>query len=115
MLVGSLMLVNSPFPAMRVSLSVILPFILAVGGIVIFLTANVIKSHRRKIKTGPEALIGQIALAQTDINAGQEGQVFVTGEIWTAINQSEEPIKNGEKIKVLGVDKVKLLVSKYEA
>lgn len=115
MLIGSLMLINSPFPAMRVSLNVILPFIVSMGAIVIFLTANVIKSHRRKVKTGPEALVDQIAVAQMDINAGGEGLVFVAGEIWTAINQSQERIANGEKIKVLGVDKVKLLVSKYEA
>ena len=111
MLLGSLMLINSPFAAMRVSLNVILPFILAVASIVIFLATNVAKTHRRKVLTGPQALVGQKGTARTDIDINEEGQVFVVGEIWTAINQSSQPIKKGEKIKVVAVDKTKLIVS----
>lgn len=115
MLIGSLMLIRTPFAMMRVSLNIILPFILAIAAIVIFLTTNVVKAHKKKIATGPESLPGQTGIAMQDIPAGQEGQVFATGEIWTAVNQSKELIKKDEKIKVLGVDKVKLLVSKYDA
>ena len=110
MLLGSLMLIDSSFLGMSISLTIILPFILAVATIVIFLVTNVVRVHRKKITTGAEALIGQLGLAHTDID--EQGQVFVTGEIWTAINQTGRPIKKGEKIKVLGVDKTKLLVGK---
>jgi membrane-bound serine protease (ClpP class) len=110
MLLGSLMLIDTPFAAMRISLNVILPFILAVAAIVIFLVTNVMKAHRKKTTTGADALIGKIATASTDI--AEEGQVFLDGEIWTAINRGAQPIKKGEEIKVVGVDKVKLLVSK---
>ena len=115
MLIGSLMLINSPFVAMRVSLNIILPFILAIAAIVIFLATNIVKTHKKKVLTGPQVLIGQAGIAQTDIEASSEGQVFVMGEIWTAINESNQPIKKGEKIKVSGVDRIKLLVSKWEA
>ena len=40
-------------------------------------------------------------------------RVFVAGELWTAINASKEVIRKSEKIKVLGIDKIKLIVSKY--
>lgn len=110
MLLGSLMLIDSSFSGMRISLTIILPFILAVATIVIFLGTNVVRAHRKKITTGAEALIGQIGLAQSDIDG--QGQAFVAGEIWTAVNQTGQPIKKGEKIKVLGVDKTKLLVGK---
>ena len=53
-------------------------------------------------------LSDRLGLAQSDIN--EEGQVFVAGEIWTAVNQTGRLIKKGEKIKVLGIDKTKLLV-----
>ncbi len=115
MLIGSLMLINSPFAAMRVSLNVILPFILAIAAIVIFLVTNVLKAHKKKILTGSEALIGQTGVAQTNIAANNEGQVFVNGEIWTAVNNSGKPIRKGEKIKVAGVDKVKLIVTQWES
>ncbi len=110
MLIGSLMLIDSSFLGMRVSLMVIAPFIVAQAVIVIFLATNVVKAHRRKVASGPLTLIGQAGVAETDIK--EEGQVFVEGEIWTAINQTGTEIRKGEKIKVLGVDKTKLLVGK---
>jgi membrane-bound ClpP family serine protease len=60
---------------------------------------------------GPESLIGIFGEAMTDIATDQEGQVFANGEIWSAINKGTESIKKGEKIKVIRIDKVKLLVT----
>jgi membrane-bound serine protease (ClpP class) len=111
MLLGSLMLIDSSFSGLRISLTIILSFTFAVAAVVIFLATNVVKAHRKKITTGAEALAGQTGLAHTDIDG--QGQVFVAGEIWTAVNQTGQLIKKGEKIKVLGVDKAKLLVGKY--
>lgn len=111
MLLGSLMLINSPFSGLAVSLKIILPFVFATAAIVIFLAGNVFRAHRKKVLSGTEALIGQTGTASTDIL--EEGQTFVAGELWTAVNASAEPIRKGEKIKVVGVDKIKLIVSKY--
>ena len=111
MLIGSLMLVDSTFLGIKISLNIILPFILAIATIVIFLVMSVVKTHNKKALSGASTLIGEIGVAETDLN--YEGQVFVAGEIWTAFNPSGETIKKGEKIKVLGVDNIKLRVSKY--
>ena len=113
MLIGSLMLIDSTFLGIGVSLNIILPFILAIAAIVIFLVMNVVKTHNKKASSGASMLIGEIGVAQTDLNP--EGQAFVAGEIWTAFAPSGETIQKGEKIKVLGIDKIKLNVSKYEA
>jgi membrane-bound serine protease (ClpP class) len=112
MLIGSLMLVDSTFLGIRISLNIILPFILAIAAIVIFLVMNVVKTHNKKVLSGASTLIEEIGVAQTDLK--YEGQVFVAGEIWTAFAPQGETIKKGEKIKVLGVDGIKLRVSKYE-
>ena len=112
MLIGSLMLVDSTFLGIKISLNIILPFILSIAAIVIFLVMNVVKTHNKKVLSGASTLIGEIGLAQTDLSP--EGQVFLAGEIWTAFAQPGETIKKGEKIKVLRVDKIKLHVSKYE-
>jgi len=110
MVLGSLMLIDSPLLGLKVSLSVVLPFVVAVAGIVLFLVSRVVKAHRTKTKTGPEALIDQTGTAETDI--APEGQAFVNGELWTAISQTGEPIKKGERLRVVGIDKIKLIVSK---
>lgn len=112
-LVGSLMLIDSPFAALQVSLHVILPFILAALGIALFLALRVLRAHRQKTSTGPESLIGATGTAQADFD-GPEGQVFVRGELWTAVAEKNQSLKKGNKIKVNGVDNVKLIVSKYD-
>ncbi len=110
MVLGSLMLIDSPLLGLKVSLSVVLPFVVAVAGIVLFLVSRVVKAHRTRTQTGPEALIGETGTARTDI--APEGQAFVNGELWTALSQDGKNIQKGEKIKVVGIDKIKLIVSK---
>jgi membrane-bound serine protease (ClpP class) len=112
MLLGFLMLIDSSFSGLSISLNIILPLVLAVAAIAIFLVTNVVRAHRRKIMTGAESLPGTEGKASTDIPPGAEGQVFVNGEIWSAINKGQLPIAKDEKIKVIGIDKVKLLVTK---
>ena len=114
MTLGSLMLIDSSFSGLAVSLNVILPIVLAITAIVLFLLTNVLKTHRKKIMTGAETLPGTDGQAQTNIPAGGEGQVFVNGEIWSAQNRGPEPLTRGDKIKVSGIDKVKLIVQKWE-
>jgi membrane-bound serine protease (ClpP class) len=110
MVLGSLMLVDSSFFGLGVGLNIILPFVLALAAIVIFLATNVLRAHTRKVQTGPQTLLGQVAVAQEDFI--EEGLVFATGEIWTAINKSGAPIRRDEKLRIIAIDKVKLVVSK---
>ncbi|MEF9426356.1 MAG: hypothetical protein L0956_04000 [Candidatus Mariimomonas ferrooxydans] len=106
MIIGSLMLFESPFPFLRASLSVMLPATLITLLLFSLTVMLVVKAHRRKPKTGAEGLIGLEGEAKTDIH--REGQVFVHGEIWGA--WSDEHIKAGEKILVDKVDSLRLKV-----
>jgi membrane-bound serine protease (ClpP class) len=106
MLIGSLMLFDSPLPFLRVSLSVVLPAVILTVVLFSLTVALVVKAQRRRPKTGIEGLTGIIGEAKTDIHEG--GQVFVHGEIWSA--WSDEPIKAGTKIIVDRVDSLKLKV-----
>jgi membrane-bound serine protease (ClpP class) len=108
MLIGSLMLFESPLPFFKLSLKVILPGVL-VTTLFFFLTIRLaLKAQRRKPVTGAEGLIGLEGKAKTDIN--NEGLVFVHGEIWKA--WSDEPIKAGEKVIVEKVENLKLKVKR---
>lgn len=112
MILGSLMLIDASFSGLYVSLNVILPIAMALTAIVLFLMTNVLRAHKKKVMTGAESMPGTEGKAETDILVGGEGQVFASGEVWSAINTGKDPISKGEKIKVVGVDKIKLLVTK---
>lgn len=108
MLIGSLMLFDSPLPFFKVSLRVILPAVIITT---LFFSLTVwlaVKAYRRKPVTGSEGLLGLEGEARTDIH--QKGQVFIHGELWSA--WSDEPIKTGEKVIVEKVEDLKLKVKR---
>jgi membrane-bound serine protease (ClpP class) len=109
MVIGSIMLINTPIPELRPSLSFIIPVAIGISLIFIFLIALAIRAHMKKACTGKEGLIGEIGTAQTDIDP--EGKVFVHGELWQA--ESSEKILKGAKVKVAEVmENLKIRVTK---
>jgi membrane-bound serine protease (ClpP class) len=108
MLLGSMMLIDSPVPAMRISWAVIIPVVAASGLLFIVTLTVAIRAQRSRVDTGKEGLIGLVAQARTDI--GDDGQVFVRGEYWNA--RSVEPVKKGDKVSVVAVEGLRLLVKK---
>jgi membrane-bound serine protease (ClpP class) len=93
------MLIRSPFPALRVGLAVVLPTAIAVAFIVIFLLSRVLRSHRAQPLTGAEGLVGEIAEVAAALGPG--GKVFVHGEYWDAFSRS--PVPKGGKVRVVKV------------
>ena len=96
---GSLMLIRSPFPALRVGLAVVLPTALAVAFVVIFLLARVLRSYRRQPLTGAKGLVGEFGKAAVALEPS--GKVFVHGEYWEAISRA--PIPKGGRVRVVKV------------
>ncbi len=96
MVLGSLMLFETPEPFYRVSLSVIIPAV--VGTLVFFLFAVGLglRAQRRKPATGAQGLIGEVGKAIEKIDP--EGQIKIHGEIWLAT--SDVPIKPKQKVVV---------------
>jgi membrane-bound serine protease (ClpP class) len=108
MLLGSMMLIDSPVPAMRISWAVIIPVVAASALLFIVTVTVAVRVHREKADTGMEGLLGLVGVAKTDI--GDKGQVFVRGEFWNA--WSEEQITKGEKVTIVSVDGLRLKVRK---
>jgi membrane-bound serine protease (ClpP class) len=109
MVIGSLMLVNSPVPELRPSLGVIIPVALGLSLIFILLVYLVIKAHARKAFTGKEGLIGEVGVARSDLDP--EGKVFVHGELWHA--EAGTMVPAGSRVRVVKVlDSLKLRVEK---
>src|SRR3989338_5435007 len=106
LVLGSIMLIESPAPYMKISLYVILPAAAGTAAFFLFLVGAGIKAQRKKPTTGKEGLVGEAGIAESDIK--REGKVFVHGELWDA--HSDEEIKSGSKVIVTGVEGLKLIV-----
>jgi len=106
MLVGSIMLIDSPQPFMRVSLSVIIPSVLFTALFFLFAVGMGVRAQRRRVTTGREGLVGEEGSAKGDVHV--TGSVFVHGEFWNAT--SDEPISDGSRVEVMGVEGLKLKV-----
>lgn len=105
---GSLMLVESPEPSLRISLAVILPMVLTLTAIVLFVVQRALRAQTQRVATGVQGLIGEIGVASTELNL--EGTVFVHGELWDAISSS--PVRQGERVRVVSVRGLQLTVEK---
>jgi membrane-bound serine protease (ClpP class) len=98
-ILGSLMLIDSPFPALRVSLSVILPSAVVAAAVILFLLARVLRSHRQRPITGEEGIVGEIGETAADLDP--KGKVFVHGEYWDA--HAAGPVKAGSAVRIVKV------------
>ena len=109
LLLGSLMLFESPLPFMKVSLWVLLPTVVITAVFFVGAMYYAVMIHRKKPVSGMEGLGGEEGTAVDDINpGGPPGKVFVAGEYWEA--ESAEPIEKGSRIKVVEIKGLKLKV-----
>jgi membrane-bound serine protease (ClpP class) len=99
MLIGSVMLIDSPLPFMRVSLSVIVPAVICTAAFFLFAVAMGIRAQKRRVTTGEAGIVGETGVARTDV--GESGSVFVHGEHWNAV--SDEPIPANARIEVVEI------------
>lgn len=106
-ILGSMILFSSPFAP--VSRSLVVGVGLATGVFFAFVIAKVFGAHQRRPTTGMEGLVGQLAVARSDLDPA--GTVFLKGELWRAV-ASEGTVRKGEEVEVAGVDGFKLLVKR---
>jgi membrane-bound serine protease (ClpP class) len=96
---GSIMLFESPDPALRVSWDVLIPAVAITSLFFAGVITLAVKAQLRKPVTGQQGMIGEYAEAVTDV--GEDGKVFLKGEYWKAV--SPTPIKKGSRVKVVGI------------
>ena len=108
MVLGSLLLFESPEPWLRLSWNVILLTVLLTAGFFVLVVRKALTAHRQRPTTGREGLIGEEGTAQSPI--AEDGKVFVRGEYWEA--RSDAPIAAGEKVVVEAVEGMMLKVRK---
>ena len=108
MILGAMMLVDSPLPELRVDAWRLAPFILAFAAFTIVLVRLVVQAQRRRPQTGAEGLVGRRGEAETGLTP--EGWVVVQGERWRA--RSAEPVAAHDPVVVESVEGLLLRVRK---
>lgn len=108
---GSLMLVPGPIPEMRLQLGFVLPTALGVAGIAGFLLSLVIRTHRGRVHTGSDGLVGEIGTARAALGPDRAGRVFVHGELWAA--RSDSAVEPGATVEIVRVHDMELWVQPH--
>ena len=106
MVLGAVMLIDSPTPEMRVHLSTAIALALPFSLITMLLLSLVLRARRNKVVTGAEGMLGEIGTALTPL--APDGKVFVRGEYWNAV--APAAVAAGLRIRVTAIDKLKLTV-----
>ncbi len=106
---GLATLVNGPLPEMRVHYAVAAGAGIGFGLITFTLAWIALRARNSKRLTGPEAMVGHVAVAMTPL--APSGQVEVRGEIWAArLASGIAAVPAGTEVKVQGVDGLVLTV-----
>jgi membrane-bound serine protease (ClpP class) len=108
MILGAMMLVDTPVPEMRIGLGTLLPAVAVMAVGTIALVRMVIAAQRRQATTGAEGMAGRKGTAETAL--APEGWVRVQGEMWRAV--TDEPLAPGQPVEVVAMDGLRLRVRK---
>ncbi len=108
LVLGSMMLVDSSLPELRVSLRLIVPVTVSLAGILIFLVRLGVTAQMKRPETGEAGMLHEFGEAITAVGPESEGQVRTHGEIWRAV--AMEPIAPGSRVRVTAVDGLVLTV-----
>jgi membrane-bound serine protease (ClpP class) len=106
MVIGTLILVDTPDPAMRIGLATAIGVALPFAVIFLILLVAVLKSLTQKVVTGDQGMIGLVGVADSDVH--RSGRIKVRGEYWEA--RSDSPVKAGRPVRVVAINNLTVTV-----
>ncbi|HEY5572967.1 MAG TPA: nodulation protein NfeD [Anaerolineales bacterium] len=115
LIIGALVLFNSPGTPQFFRVSVPLVIGTSLGTAVIFFTilTFALRAQRAPVRTGQEALAGKTGIARSEIKPDHPGSVQLGGELWTAeMADGDEPIPQGARVEVVRAQGIRLYVRK---
>ncbi|MGD0353071.1 MAG: nodulation protein NfeD [Dehalococcoidia bacterium] len=112
LVIGSLILFSHSSPEMEVNRFLIAGVTILVAAFIAFIVGAAVRGQRRRVATGAEGLIGQVAVAKTGLNP--KGTVLIDGELWKAEVDTGK-VELGEEVTVTKVEGLKLLVTQRKS
>ena len=104
---GSTMLIDADVPGYGVSLPLILGIALASLALSLLIARLALSSHRHRVVTGTQALIGDTA--QVLDWSGSAGHVLAAGERWQASGETD--LQTGQQVRVVEIRGLRLQVA----
>lgn len=110
-IIGSIMLMDTDLPGYQIAMPLIAALAVSTIVIMVFVLRMALQARKQTIVSGSEGMVGSTAVAMRDFDNGT-GYVRVLGEMWKA--QSDDPIREGDVVRVASVEGLKLKVAKAE-
>ncbi|MGA9534106.1 MAG: nodulation protein NfeD [Anaerolineales bacterium] len=111
LIVGGLVLFNSPGTPdfLRVSIPLVAAVAAGTAGLFLFVVGSALRARRRPVQTGAEGLVGRVAIAQSVLSP--RGTVRVAGELWAAeLIDPEQTVASGDEVEIRQVEHLRLRV-----
>ncbi len=105
---GLATLVNSSVPELQVHTGTAIGAGIGFGAISFGLAWIALRARRGKVLTGPQAMLGAVAIAQTPLSPN--GQVEIRGELWQASLSNHGTLPAGAAVLVRHIDGLTLIV-----
>jgi membrane-bound serine protease (ClpP class) len=107
--VGSLILFETGSSVFRISATLVVTMAVLTAAFFLLAIGAGIRAQKARVVTGKQGMIGEVAQARTDIDP--TGKVFADGAWWNARTQGA-PIRKGEPVRIVGMERLVLLVTK---
>jgi membrane-bound serine protease (ClpP class) len=108
MVLGSLMLIKTDAPFLKISWAVIVPVVALTGGLTLLMVGMGMRAMRQKPSTGREGMVGLVGVAKTAL--APHGQLQIHGELWEAV--SDQPLEPGDQAEVMRLEGLTLYVTR---
>jgi len=108
LVIGSLILFSHS-PGVEVNRGLIAGVTVGFTAFAVFVIGAIVRGQRRRKATGPEGMIGTIAVAKTPLDP--TGTVLAEGELWTAASEGGR-VATGEQVIITRLEGLKLWVAK---
>ncbi|RME38069.1 MAG: nodulation protein NfeD, partial [Deltaproteobacteria bacterium] len=96
---GSLMLIDSADPAVRIDPVVVGTTVALLSGLILLVVRSVLRAQKGRVVSGCEGMVGQKGVVRGNLGAG--GRVFIHGEYWDA--EADEPVEDGSPVEVVQI------------
>ena len=108
MVLGAVLLIDSPLPELRIRWSVAVSLALPFAIITSLLLTLAVRARANKVITGPSGMLGEAGVAITLL--APTGKVRVRGEYWDATAPPGTHLEPGSKVRITAVDGLQLAV-----
>jgi len=109
--IGSIILMDTQVPGFGIDISIIITFAVLSVLVFVFVIGMAIRARRHPVVSGLDELVGGTATVLADFQGS--GSVNIHSETWQA--SSAEPLQQGQRVRVTGIDGLTLRVEPLDS